>query len=78
MYCLGTMGPEVSDYNKWLIILSMIQLSGGHCTTNIPEAKNRRFVRNNIEKSGSNVKSFKKIITFSQFQNGGYADKIPG
>ena len=26
------MGPAVSDYNKRLIILSVIQLSGGHCT----------------------------------------------
>ena len=26
-----TMGPVVSDYNKRLILLSAIQLSGGHC-----------------------------------------------
>jgi hypothetical protein len=26
------MGPEVSNYNKRLIILPMIQLSGGHCS----------------------------------------------
>ncbi len=26
------MGPEVSNYNKRLIILPMIQLSSGHCS----------------------------------------------
>ena len=31
MYFLGTMGPEISDYNKCLIILSVIKLSVGHC-----------------------------------------------
>jgi len=25
------MGPDLSDYNMQLIILSVIQLSGGHC-----------------------------------------------
>jgi len=25
------MGPAMSDYNMWLILLSVIQLSGGHC-----------------------------------------------
>ncbi len=24
---------EISDYNKWLILLSVIPLSGGHCMT---------------------------------------------
>ena len=27
------MGPEVTDYNKLLILLSVIRLSGGHCTS---------------------------------------------
>jgi hypothetical protein len=26
------MGSAISDYNKWLILLSVIQLSGGQCT----------------------------------------------
>ncbi len=26
------MGPAISDYNMRLILLSVIQLSGGHCT----------------------------------------------
>ena len=30
MYCLGMMGPAISDYNKRLILLSVIQLSGRH------------------------------------------------
>ncbi len=25
------MGPAISDHNMWLILLSVIQLSGGHC-----------------------------------------------
>jgi len=25
------MGPAISDYYMWLILLSVIQLSGGHC-----------------------------------------------
>ena len=33
MYCLGIMGTVISDYNKRLILLSVIQLSGGHCIT---------------------------------------------
>ena len=35
--CLGIMGPIISDNNKRLIILSVIQLSGGHCITIIIE-----------------------------------------
>ena len=31
IYCRGIMGPAISDYNKWLILLSMIQLSDEHC-----------------------------------------------
>ncbi len=31
MYCLGIDGPANSDYNKRLILLSVIHLSGGHC-----------------------------------------------
>ena len=30
VYCLGIMGPTISDYNKRVILLSVIQLSGGH------------------------------------------------
>ena len=30
VYCLGIMGPEISDYDKRLILLSVIRLSGGH------------------------------------------------
>ena len=30
VYCWGKMGPAVSDYNKRLILLSVIQLNGGH------------------------------------------------
>jgi len=32
VYCWGIMGPTLSDYNMQLILLSVIQLSGGHCT----------------------------------------------
>jgi hypothetical protein len=32
MYCLGMRGQAISDYNKWLSQLSMIQLNGGHCS----------------------------------------------
>ena len=32
MYYLGIMGPVISDYNKRLILLSVIQISGGHCS----------------------------------------------
>ncbi len=28
-YCI--IGPAIFDYNKWLILLSVIPLSGGHC-----------------------------------------------
>ena len=31
VYCWGKAGQTVSDYNKRLIQLSVIQLSGGHC-----------------------------------------------
>ena len=31
VYCLGILGPAKSDYNMRLILLSVIQLSGGHC-----------------------------------------------
>ena len=31
VYCWGKMGPAVTDYNKRLIVLSVILLSGGHC-----------------------------------------------
>ena len=31
MYCLGIIEPVIPDYNKRLILLSVIQLSGGHC-----------------------------------------------
>jgi len=27
------MGPAISDYSTWLILLTVIQLSGGHCST---------------------------------------------
>ncbi len=30
--CYCTNGPAISDYNKRLILLTVIQLSGGHCT----------------------------------------------
>jgi hypothetical protein len=30
VYCLCTMGLAIFDYNKRLILLSVIQLSGGH------------------------------------------------
>jgi hypothetical protein len=33
VYSKGINGPAMSDYNKRLILLSVIQLSGGHCTT---------------------------------------------
>ena len=29
------MGPVIFDYNKRLILLSVIQLSGGHCSNKI-------------------------------------------
>ncbi len=32
MYCSSIKGPAISDYNKRLILLSVIQLSGGDCT----------------------------------------------
>ncbi len=32
MYCCGINGPAISDYNKRVIPLSVIQLGGGHCT----------------------------------------------
>ena len=35
MYCLRIMGPAISDYKKRLILLSMILLSGGHCSTDV-------------------------------------------
>ena len=31
------MGPVISNHNKWLIILSVIQLSGGHFSKNVVE-----------------------------------------
>jgi hypothetical protein len=31
VYCSNTMGSAVLDYNKRLILLSVIQLSNGHC-----------------------------------------------
>ncbi len=34
----GIMGPALSDYNMWLILLSVIQLSGGHCITSCPSS----------------------------------------
>jgi len=30
---LGIMGSAISDYNMRLILLTVIQLSGGHCKT---------------------------------------------
>ena len=30
VYCLDIMGPVISDYNKRLILLSVIQLGNGH------------------------------------------------
>ena len=33
MYCLDTMGPIISDYNKRLMLLSVIQISGWHYTS---------------------------------------------
>ena len=33
MYCSGKIGHVIFDYNKRLILLFVIQLSGGHCTT---------------------------------------------
>ena len=27
------MGPAIADYNKWLILLPVIQISGGGCTS---------------------------------------------
>ena len=36
MYCLGIIGPVIFDYNKWLIIFSVIRLSGaGTLTQNL-------------------------------------------
>ena len=32
VYSLGIMGSLISDYNKRLILLPVIQLRGGHCT----------------------------------------------
>jgi hypothetical protein len=31
VYCFGIFGLAFYDYNKWLILLSVRQLSGGHC-----------------------------------------------
>ena len=31
VYCTGIIGPAASDYNKRLILLSVIRLSGRHC-----------------------------------------------
>jgi hypothetical protein len=31
VYCLYIIGPAIFDYNKRLILLSVIPLSGGHC-----------------------------------------------
>jgi hypothetical protein len=31
VYCLYVMGPALFYYNKWLILLSVIQLSGKQC-----------------------------------------------
>ena len=33
LYCLGVMGTVICDYNKWLIPLSVIQLSAGAVVT---------------------------------------------
>ena len=37
IYCVlfRHIGPVISDYNKRLILLSVIQLSGGHCIHSI-------------------------------------------
>ena len=35
VYFLGIMGPAISDYYKRLILLSVIQLSGGHFVSKI-------------------------------------------
>jgi hypothetical protein len=32
VYCLSIRGPAIFDYNKRLILISVIQLSGEHCT----------------------------------------------
>ncbi len=35
VYCLGIDEPAISDYNKRMILLYVIQLSGGHCSIKI-------------------------------------------
>jgi len=50
VYSWGTMGPALSDYNMRLILLSVIQLSGGHCTTSF------RFYEHLYEVLVNNVK----------------------
>jgi hypothetical protein len=43
------MGPVVSDYNKRLILLSVIQLSGGHCKWTIVKLKQKMYVVNYLD-----------------------------
>ena len=55
MYCLSIMGLVISDYNQRLILLSMIQLSGGHCIKD-EVIKNRYFcVKSNLFKKNASV-----------------------
>jgi len=41
----GIMGPVFSDYNMQLILLSVIQLSGGHCTCDVIYRRSKIYLK---------------------------------
>ncbi len=61
MYCCGINGPAISDYNNRLILLSVIQLSSGHCNLKIEELSSR------MEKVVYKSKSYTKCGIHFQF-----------
>ena len=49
MYCLCIKGQAISDHNKRLILLSMMQLSSGLCSKKEKDRKKERKTQNERE-----------------------------
>jgi len=52
------MGPALSDYNMRLIQLSVIQLSGGHCTSKMYSIEVNIRVKFNCQKEDKVIKNY--------------------
>ena len=75
-YCLGVIESVIYDYIKRLILLSVIQLSGGHCINNLKICSDVFISEEKYKKVCLNLRKNEKVSRkYAKFEK--YQKKFP-